>query len=67
MGLSEHWDEWLGEGCGDTRSTVPQETDEGAGLVAETLVPGVLAYDLLKANILSAKRGEKHSFRHAYM
>lgn len=67
MGLSENWEEWLGEGCGDTRSTVPQETAEWAGLAAETLVPEVLANDLLKANTLSAKRGEKHSFRHAYM
>lgn len=31
------------------------------------LAPGVLAHDLLKASTLSAKRGEKHSFRSAYM
>lgn len=67
MGLSKHWEEWLGEGCGDTRTFVPQGTAEWAGLAAETLVPGVLAHDLLKANTLSAKRGEKHSFRNAYM
>lgn len=46
---------------------MPQGTAEWAGLAAETLVPEVLAYDLLKADTLSAKRAEKHSFRHAYV
>lgn len=57
----------VGEGCGDTRNSVPQGTAEWAGLAAETLIPVVLAHELLKANTLSAKRGEKHSFRNACM
>lgn len=58
VGLSKHWEECL--------ETEAPEALCPRGLLSG-LAPGVLAHDLLKASTLSAKRGEKLSFRSAYM